>query len=134
MSLIPPTGKCVWIKRTFADWPVARERLADGCFINDGEEIASGVSTGRMSLLAVNTDSWAVVEVMHGMLFVWCYAGTRSKDFIAAMRQAARDIGLQQVSFFSRHRGAARLWKHCSPRMIPTSVPNEVQYVFEVSA
>jgi hypothetical protein len=122
------------MRRTFADWPAARERLGDGCFLTDGEEIAEGVRSGRMQLLAVNHDSWAVVEIMRGMLFVWCYAGSDSKAFIAAMQAAARDHHLSQVSFFSRHRGAARLWKYCNPRMIPTNVPNEVQYVFEVPA
>lgn len=87
-----------------------------------------------MQLLAVNHDSWAVVEVLHGMLFIWLYAGSDSKSFIEAMRLTARTNGLSQVSFFSRHRGAARLWKHCNPRMIPTQIEGEVQYVFEVSA
>jgi hypothetical protein len=131
VSLIPTTGRCVWIRRTFADWPAARQAM-NGCFYTDGEEISEGVRSGRMQLLAVNHDSWAVIEIMRGMLFVWCFAGKDSKAFIAAMQSAARDSHLSQVSFFSRHRGAARLWKYCNPRMIPTAIPGEVQYVFEV--
>jgi hypothetical protein len=106
----------------------------DRCFYTDGEEITEGVRSGRMQLLAVNDDSWAVIEVMHRMLFIWCYAGRDSKGFIEAMRHVCREKDLAQVSFFSRHRGAARMWKYCNPRMIPTIVPGEVQYVFEVAA
>ena len=121
------------MRRTFYDWPVARQVMKD-CFHTDGEEITAGIVSGRMQLLAVNTDSWAVIEVMQDMLFIWCYAGRDSKSFIAAMQHAAREHGLQRVSFFSRHRGAKRLWKYCNPRMIPTGIPGEVQYVFEVTS
>jgi len=103
-------------------------------FYTDGEEIAEGVRSGRMELFRVNDDSWAVTEVMRGMLFIWCYAGTRSNQFVDRMRVVARANGLTQVSFFSRHRGAARLWKRFNPRMLPTQNAGEVQYVFEVSA
>jgi hypothetical protein len=113
--------------------PEARDALRD-TFYTDGEEIAQGVLSGRMELFRVNDDSWAVTEIMRGMLFIWCYAGRGSNQFVDRMRVVARLNKLSQVSFFSRHKGAARLWKRFNPRMIPTYQPGEVQYVFEVPA
>jgi hypothetical protein len=111
----------------------ARQALRD-TFYTDGEEIAEGVRSGRMELFRVNGDSFAVTEIMRGMLFIWCYAGRGSNQFVDRMRLVARRNGLQQVSFFSRHKGAARLWKRFNPRMLETQEPGEVQYVFEVQA
>lgn len=110
----------------------ARDALR-GTFFTDGEEIAEGVRSGRMELFNVNGDSWAVTEIMRGMLFIWCYAGRGSNQFVDRMRIVARANGLQQVSFFSRHKGAARLWKQFNPRRLETQEPGEIQYVFEVS-
>jgi hypothetical protein len=104
------------------------------CFFTDGEEIAEGVRSGRMELFRVNDDSWAVTEIMRGMLFIWCYAGRGSNQFVDRMRVVAKANRLTQVSFFSRLRGAARLWRRFNPRMLPTRIPGEVQYVFEVDA
>jgi hypothetical protein len=109
----------------------ARQALRE-TFEADGEEIAEGVRSGRMELFRVNDTSWAVTEIMRGMLFIWCYAGTGSNQFVDRMRIVAKHNGLSQVSFFSRHKGAARLWKRFNPRMLQTSVPGETQYVFEV--
>jgi hypothetical protein len=111
----------------------AREALR-GTFYTDGEEIAEGVRSGRMELFRVNDDSWAVTEIMRGMLFIWCYAGRGSNQFVDRMRIVAKHNGLQQVSFFSHHKGAARLWKRFNPRMLKTLEPGETQYVFEVQA
>lgn len=117
-----------------SSWCVeARDALRD-TFYTDGEEIAEGVRSGRMELFCVNGNSWAVTEVMHGMLFIWCYAGCGSNQFVDRMRFVARHNNLTQVSFFSRHKGAARLWKRFNPRKIPTTIEGEVQYVFEVEA
>lgn len=111
----------------------ARDALRE-TFYTDGEEIAEGVRSGRMELFRVNGDSWAVTEKMRGMLFIWCYAGRGSCQFVERMRRVAalQNPPLEQVSFFSRHKGARRLWREYNPRMIPTTVPGEVQYVFEV--
>jgi hypothetical protein len=115
-----------------SEWcPEARDALRE-TFYTDGEEIAEGVRSGRMELFRVNSDSWAVTEVMRGMLFIWCYAGRGSNQFVDRMRIVAKHNGLTQVSFFSRHKGAARLWKRFNPRMLPAQNPGEVQYVFEV--
>lgn len=111
----------------------ARDAMRE-CFYTDGEEIAEGVRSGRMELFRVNDDSWAVTEVMRGMLFIWCYAGKHSNQFVDRMRIVARANGLSQVSFFSRHKGAGRLWRRFNPRMLPTPVAGEVQYVFEIPA
>jgi len=109
----------------------ARQALRD-TFYADGEEIAEGVRSGRMELFCVNGDSWAVTEIMRGMLFIWCYAGRGSNQFVDRMRIVAKANGLSQVSFFSKHKGAARLWKRFNPRMLKTLEPGETQYVFEV--
>jgi hypothetical protein len=124
------------VKVGFEFWPVARQKL-ESTFYTFGEEIAEGVRSERMELFLVNGKSWAITEIMRGMLFIWCYAGTGSGEFVERMRLVARANGLTQVSFFSRHKGAARLWKRFNPRVIPTSnptgEPGEVQYVFEVT-
>jgi len=112
-------------------WAEARQALREA-FYTDGEEICEGVRSGRMELFRVNNDSWAVTEIMRGMLFIWVYAGRGSNQFVDRMRVVAKVNGLAQVSFFSRHRGAARLWKRFNPRMLPTQLDGEVQYVFEV--
>ena len=119
------------VKATWCD--EARQALRD-TFYTDGEEIAEGVRSGRMELFRVNGHSWAVTEIMRGMLFIWCYAGRGSNQFVDRMRVVAKANGLQQVSFFSHHKGAARLWKRFNPRMLQTQAPGEVQYVFEVDA
>jgi hypothetical protein len=111
----------------------ARDALRS-TFYTDGEEIAHGVRCGRMELFRVNDNSWAVTEIMRGMLFIWCYAGKGSNQFVERMRVVAKANSLTQVSFFSRHKGAARLWKRFNPRMLPAQNPGEVQYVFEVPA
>ena len=141
-GLIPRTGDWRNIKARRVSWDRYNEARNDmtRCFYTDGEEMANGVHTGRMELWEIDHSdwtfkrSWAIIEVMQGMLFVWCYAGHDSKGFIEFCRHIARGNRLAQVSFFSRHKGARRMWKHCNPRMIPTNVPDEVQYVFEVPA
>jgi hypothetical protein len=122
------------VKVGFEFWPVARQKLSQGCFHDNGEQIAEGVRSGRMEMFLVNGESFAVTEIMAGMLFLWCYAGKGSNEFVERLRIVARANGLKQISFFSKHKGASRLWKRYSPRMIPTGEPGEVQYVFEVSA
>ncbi len=103
-------------------------------FVGDdgGKRIIDGVMTERMELWRVNDDSWAVTEVLHGMLFLWCYAGKGSIQFVERLIVIARHMGLEQVSFFSFHKGAARLWHHYNPRKIPGGLSGEVQYIFEV--
>jgi hypothetical protein len=97
-----------------------------------GKRIVDGVMSERLELWRVNDDSWAVTEVLHGMLFLWCYAGRGSVQFVERLILIARKMGLEQVSFFSFHKGAARLWHHYNPRKIPGGNPGEVQYIFEV--
>lgn len=92
---------------------------------------AAGVIAEKMELWRVNDDSWAITEVFPGMLFIWSYAGRGSGQFVERMIRVARGMGLEQVSFFSYHKGAARLWKRYNPRMIPGGEPGEVQYIFE---
>jgi hypothetical protein len=119
------------VKKAWCD--EARDALRE-TFYTDGEEIAEGVRSGRMELFHVNGNSWAVTEIMRGMLFIWCYAGRGSNQFVDRMRVVAKANGLTQVSFFSHHKGAARLWKRFNPRMLKTEEPGETQYVFEVDA
>lgn len=114
-------------------WCQEAHEALKSTFVGDdsGKRIVDGVMQERMELWRVNDDSWAVTEIMHGMIFLWCYAGRGSGQFVERLIRIAKGMGLEQVSFFSYHKGAARLWKRYNPRMIPGGQPGEVQYIFE---
>lgn len=119
-----------------AAWCDEAERMLAPCFKyeNATADMRAKCEQGLFELVRVNGHSWAILEVTHGMLFIWAYAGRGSVQFIERMQTVARHHNLNRVSFFSFHKGCSRLWKHCNPRMVPTGLPGEVQYVFEVAA
>lgn len=112
--------------------PEAVQGLRD-TFYENGERIAEGVRSGRMELWRVNGHSWAVTEIINATIFLWCYQGRDSGSFVLKLCEVAKAQGLAKVSFFSQHKGAARLWKRFNPQVFNTTTEGEKQYIFEVA-
>lgn len=113
----------------------ARNGLRDTYFDNE-QMIVDGVKSGRMELFLVNDNAWLVTEIMHGMLFIWCYQthgrGSTLVQLIDKLKIVARHNKLTQISFFTRLHAALRALRRYHPTALPTKVQGETQYVIEV--
>jgi len=96
--------------------------------------IARGVLSEKMELWRVNGDSWLVTEVMFGnkMLFLWCYEGRLLMQLIDHLVLVCHKAGFEQLSFFTRHRGALRILRRYGVFSLPTKTAGECQYVIDI--